>query len=80
MTFEVLVDFIENKMRMSHVYQRLLIESLVDTGGIATIRQLEFLTQDESQLFYYEKRIREMPIKVDTTQIMIIRRLNTVIN
>jgi ATP adenylyltransferase len=33
MTFEELVDFIENKMRMSHVYQPLLIKSLVDAGG-----------------------------------------------
>jgi diadenosine tetraphosphate (Ap4A) HIT family hydrolase len=66
MTFEELVDFIENKMRMSHVYQPLLIKSLVEAGGTATVRQLAnaFLTQDESQLLYYEKRIKEMPIKV----------------
>jgi len=66
MTFEDLVDFIENKMRMSHVYQPLLIKSLVEAGGTATIRQLAtaFLTKDESQLLYYEKRIKEMPIKV----------------
>jgi ATP adenylyltransferase len=66
MTFEELVDFIENKMRMSHVYQPLLIKSLVEAGGTATLRQLAnaFLTQDESQLLYYEKRIKEMPIKV----------------
>ncbi|MGD0153413.1 MAG: HNH endonuclease [Thermacetogeniaceae bacterium] len=66
MTFEELVDFIENKMKMSHVYQPLLIKSLVEAGGTATVRQLAtaFLTQDESQLLYYEKRIKEMPIKV----------------
>jgi hypothetical protein len=52
MTFEELVDFIEHKMRMSHVYQPLLIKSLVEAGGTATLRQLAnaFLTQDESQL------------------------------
>jgi ATP adenylyltransferase len=35
-------------------------------GGTATVRQLAtvFLTQDESQLLYYEKRIKKMPIKV----------------
>ncbi len=33
MTFEELVDFIENKMRMSHVYQPLLIKSLVEAGS-----------------------------------------------
>jgi ATP adenylyltransferase len=66
MTFEELADFIENKMKMSHVYQPLLIKSLVEAGGTATLRQLAnaFLTQDESQILYYEKRIKEMPIKV----------------
>ena len=51
---------------MSHIYQPLLVRSLVESGGAATIRQLaqSFLTQDESQLQYYEKRIKEMPLKV----------------
>jgi ATP adenylyltransferase len=66
MTFEKLVDFIENKMKLSHIYQPLLIKSLVESGGTATIRQLanQFLSQDESQLQYYEKRIKEMPLRV----------------
>ncbi len=51
---------------MSHVYQPLLVRALVDSGGTATLRQLAqvFLSQDESQLLYYEKRIKEMPLKV----------------
>ncbi len=66
MTYEQLVDFISSKMKMSHIYQPLLIRSLVDAGGSATLRQLAqfFLSQDESQLLYYEKRIKEMPLKV----------------
>jgi ATP adenylyltransferase len=66
MTYTELVDFLENRMSMSHVYQPLLIRALVDTGGMATLRQLAqvFLAQDESQLLYYEKRIKEMPLKV----------------
>ena len=66
MTFEQLTDFLKNKMRLSHIYQPLLIRSLVDAGGSATLRQLasSFLAQDESQLLYYEKRIKEMPLKV----------------
>jgi ATP adenylyltransferase len=53
-------------MSMSHVYQPLLVRALVDAGGTATVRQLAqaFLVQDESQLLYYEKRIKEMPLKV----------------
>jgi hypothetical protein len=63
MTYEQLVDFLERKMSMSHVYQPLLVRALVDAGGVATVRQLAqvFLAQDESQLLYYEKRIKEMP-------------------
>ena len=66
MTYEQLVDFLISKMKMSHIYQPLLIRSLVDAGGSATLRQLAtfFLSQDESQLLYYEKRIKEMPLRV----------------
>lgn len=66
MKFNDLVDFIENKMRMSHIYQPLLIRTLVDAGGVATIRQLaqSFLSEDESQILFYEKRIKQMPLKV----------------
>lgn len=51
---------------MSHIYQPLLIKSLVEAGGSATIRQLafEFLSQDESQLRYYEDKIKDMPLRV----------------
>lgn len=66
MTFEELVEFIEQRMSLSHVYQPVLIRSLVDAGGQATLRQLAqaFLAQDESQLLYYEDRIKKMPFKV----------------
>ena len=66
MTFAELRDFVSSTMRMSHIYQPLLIRSLIDSGGISTIRQLatNFLASDESQIIYYEKRLKEMPIKV----------------
>ncbi len=66
MTFEELSDFIEKRMKMSHVYQPLLIKALIDAGGSATLRQiaLNFLVQDESQILYYEDRIKNMPVPV----------------
>jgi diadenosine tetraphosphate (Ap4A) HIT family hydrolase len=66
MTYKNLIDFLENRMSMSHIYQPLLIRSLIDAGGSATIRQLahKFLSQDESQLLYYENRIKQMPLRV----------------
>ena len=66
MKFDNLKEFLLSKMKLSHIYQPLLIRTLVDAGGSATIRQLAnvFITQDESQILYYEKRLKEMPIKV----------------
>ena len=66
MKYQDLIDFLENKMRLSHIYQPLLIKSLTESGGSATIRQLAnaFLSQDESQLQYYEHRIKQMPRRV----------------
>lgn len=63
---EELKNFISDKMRMSHIYQPLLIKILIDSGGIATLRQLanSFLSSDESQIIYYENVIKNMPLKI----------------
>jgi ATP adenylyltransferase len=66
MTYQELKLFLEKKMVMSHIYQPLLIKLLVDSGGVATVRHLalQFLGYDESQVMYYEKTLKNMPIKV----------------
>jgi len=66
MTYEDLADFIKNRMRMSHIYQPLLIMTLIESGGSATLRYLAntFLSHDESQLLFYENTIKNMPIRV----------------
>ena len=66
MTHAELLEFVRQRMRMSHVYQPLLIRALVDAGGQATLRQLAiaFLMEDESQIRYYEERIKRMPLPV----------------
>jgi len=65
-TAEQIIEFVRTRMRMSHVYQPLLIRALVRAGGSATLRQLAtaFLMEDESQLLYYEDRIKKMPLPV----------------
>jgi hypothetical protein len=35
MTFEHLLSFLTTRMRMSHIYQPLLIHALTDAGGAA---------------------------------------------
>jgi ATP adenylyltransferase len=64
--FEELKSFIQHDMRLSHVYQPLLIKMLVDSDEVATVRSLAqpLLLQDESQIRYYEDILKRMPLKV----------------
>jgi hypothetical protein len=61
-----LIDFIRTRMRMSHIYQPVVIRSLLDSGNVATVRQLalDLLSADEAQIRYYEDRIKKMPLPV----------------
>ena len=61
-----LINFVRERMRMSHVYQPLLIRTLIESGGAATIRHLAraFAAADDSQVRLYERKIREMPLRV----------------
>lgn len=58
--------FLTKRMRMSHIYQPLMIRTLLKHGGQASIRQIasQFLRRDESQLEYYEEITKNMPGKV----------------
>jgi ATP adenylyltransferase len=66
MTLDALLQFLRGGIKMSHIYQPFLIRTLLDNGGACTRRQLAIalLMQDESQIEYYEKRLREMPLPV----------------
>ena len=80
MTYKEIRDFIENKMRMSHIYQPLLIKTLVESEGISTTRKiaLEFLRYDESQIQYYERVVKSMPVKVLLNHDVITKEKNQV--
>jgi ATP adenylyltransferase len=49
LSFEHIRDFLRNRMRMSHIYQPVMIRELLTRGGIASIRDLAsaFLARDE---------------------------------
>lgn len=68
MTYSELLEFVRDYMpkNMRHIYLPLLIGELVDADGSATVRQLAgaVLAKDESQVMYYEKRLKDMPLKV----------------
>jgi ATP adenylyltransferase len=65
-SFNRLRDFIQNQMRMAHIYQPVMIRELLKGGGKASIRKVAgaFLARDESQLEYYEQITKNMPGKV----------------
>jgi hypothetical protein len=64
--FARLSQFLAEQMRMSHVYQPLMLKTLIEGEGWASARNiaLAFLTRDESQLGYYEEIVKRMPGRV----------------
>lgn len=55
--------FLESEMSMSHVYQPVMIRTMLEGGGAATRRQIAaaFLGADLSQLEYYENVVSRYP-------------------
>jgi len=66
MDFDELKDFIENKMIMQHIYQPVMLKTLLKKGNKASIREIakSFLELDESQIDYYKVITKQMPGKV----------------
>jgi ATP adenylyltransferase len=60
---ERLRTFLESGMAMSHVYQPVMIRTILEGGGAATRRQIAaaFLAADLSQLEYYENVVGRYP-------------------
>jgi ATP adenylyltransferase len=55
-------DFIQNRMRMSHVYQPVMLMTLLKNDGKASTTRIAkaILEHDESQIEYYEKIVGNM--------------------
>jgi ATP adenylyltransferase len=73
MTYDDLKDFLQRRMRMSHVYQPLMIRELLTVGGRASTRQIaaDILARDESQIEYYEAIVKNMVGKVLTKRTVV---------
>ena len=63
-----LADFISNRMRMSHIYQPVMLRVLLDNNGEATLEQIAqaLLGYDVPQIEYYALRTKNMVGKVLT--------------
>lgn len=61
-----LSEYLKGQMRMSHIYQPVMIWTLLDKGGNASIREIarEIAGYDEAMLDYYEERVKNMVGKV----------------
>lgn len=67
-SFEELQDFIATQMRMSHVYQPVMLLELLTNGGSADVNAIakSLLLNDQSQIQYYEQITKNMVGKVLT--------------
>ncbi len=64
--FKELREYLQLKMRMSHVYQPVMIRRLLLNNGVAKATEiaLDLVQNDLSQIEYYEKRVNAMVGKV----------------
>src|SRR5262249_61772065 len=78
-SFERLKEFLLSEMRMSHVYQPLMIRTLLERGGAATRRDIArcLLAEDQSQLEYYEEITQRMPGRVLANRGVVTRQRQT---
>jgi diadenosine tetraphosphate (Ap4A) HIT family hydrolase/5-methylcytosine-specific restriction endonuclease McrA len=68
MTFEQLVDFIQNRMRMSHIYQPVMLLTLLEHDGDCSQTEIAkaISMHDPTQIEYYEAIARNMVGRVLT--------------
>jgi ATP adenylyltransferase len=67
-TYEELAHFIENEMRMSHVYQPVMLKALLRQRGAASAKEVAraLLAEDRAQVEYYEQITKNMVGRVLT--------------
>jgi len=63
MTYTELTDFIQHRMRMSHIYQPVMLMALLENEGKCSIENIarSILAHDQSQIEYYEEITKQMP-------------------
>ena len=66
MTYEELLDFIQNRMRLSHIYQPVMLMTLLRSAGTCHERDIAkaILEHDNSQLEYYTSITNNMVAKL----------------
>ena len=64
--YEDLKTYLQKNMRMAHIYQPVMIKTLLESDNHAPIEKIaaKFLERDQSQIQYYKDQTRIMPGKV----------------
>jgi hypothetical protein len=64
--YKELLDYLENRMKMQHIYQPVMIRTLLESNNVATVEAIAraFLQDDMSQIDYYKQITKNMPGKV----------------
>ena len=70
MDFDELLQFVERDMRMSHIYQPVMLRELLSRNGRATIAEIAraLLNEDRSQIEYYSEITKNMVGRVLTNR------------
>jgi ATP adenylyltransferase len=70
MNFDELLQFVERDMRMSHVYQPVMLRELLNQNGRATVADIAraLLNEDRSQIEYYSEITKNMVGRVLTNR------------
>src|SRR4051794_9800731 len=76
LAYERLIQFLDTEMRMSHIYQPVMLEVLFTHGGTASAREIgaAILSHDESQIDYYQQIVHNMPGKVLRSRGIVLRQ------
>jgi diadenosine tetraphosphate (Ap4A) HIT family hydrolase len=66
MNFNQLKRYIEKDMRMAHIYQPVMIKTIIEAEGRASATAIakKLVIYDDSQIEYYEKIVKIMPARI----------------
>lgn len=61
--YQRLLAFLDQQMSMSHIYQPVMLKTLLAGNGVASRREIAaaFLAEDQSQLEYYDEIVKRYP-------------------
>jgi hypothetical protein len=64
-SFETLKTYLQEQMRLQHIYQPVFIKTLLENSGSASATTIakSILNYDASQIDYYEHIVKTMPSK-----------------